>query len=472
MKTDQPYLYFLTISELSKLIRGRHISPVELVEAHLSRIESLQPSLNSFITIISDQAMISAKRSEKELMTGTYRGPLHGIPFGLKDLFEVAGVRNTNGSKIFDEYIPSFDSTVATKLKDAGAILLGKLNMQQFAYGPNGENTDYGHMHNPWNLELISGGSSGGSGSSTAAGECAFTMGTDTGGSVRIPSALCGIVGLKPTYGRVSLSGVTPLAWSLDHAGPMCRTVQDCRTILNVISERKPRSARSVPEKTGGVANNIKRGVRGLKIGVPREYFELPIDPDVKHQVQKAIDMLTVLGANVVDISWPLFHYSASISTAILMAEASEFYKKLIIRHGPNMNLPERLRLEAGLFISGVDYVKAQRARVLFTRESHKIFEEVDLLVGPTTPMTAYPIGSRSVRLGKKSIGSIAALTQYTRAFNLNGFPAISIPCGFSEQGLPIGLQLAGKPYYENAILRTAYAYEQSTDWHNSRPPI
>jgi len=462
----------LSAGQLSRLIKNKEVSPVEVIEAHLARINASNSSLNSFITLLPDQAMESARQAEQEIQKGRYRGPLHGIPVGLKDLFYVKGIRNTSGSKIFDNFVPVFDSTIASKLKEAGTILIGKLNLHPFAYGPTGENPDYGDMHNPWNPELISGGSSGGSGSAVASGQCTLTMGTDTGGSIRIPSALCGVVGLKPTYGRISRYGITALSWSLDHAGPMTKTVEDCALVMNAVAgydSNDPSSAKvPVSDYTKALTGNI----RGLRVGVPKEFFEDPIDPQVERPVRKAIGLLSTLGAVIDEVSWPMFQQSKAISNIILMAEATAYHSKLIRSHASQLYSPVRLRLEAGLFISGVKYIQAQRARNLFYHQSCDLFRKVDILAGPTVPLTAFKIGTKEVKLGQTRMGVIPVLTQYTRPFNLNGFPAITVPCGFSENGLPIGLQLAGRPFDEETVLRAAYAYEQATDWHKRRPSI
>ena len=469
---DATELPYLSAGQLSRLIQNKEVSPVEVVEAHLTRIDTLEPMLNSFITLLPDQAMAAAKQAEQDIQAGRYRGPLHGIPLGLKDLYYVRGVRNTSGSRIFDDFVPDFDCTIATRFKEAGAILLGKLNLHQFAYGPTGENPDYGHMHNPWNPELISGGSSGGSGSAAASGQCTLTMGSDTGGSIRIPSALCGLVGLKPTYGRLSRYGLTVLSWSLDHPGPMTRTVEDCALVMNAVAGYDPNDPASanvpVPDYTRALTGDI----RGLRVGVPREYFDVPVDPQMEQAVRRAIDVLGELGATVTEVSWPMYHHSMAISTTILMAEATAYHSNLIRTRGSQLHPPVRLRVEAGIFISAADYLQAQRARTLFDRQSRDILNEVDILVGPTEPITAHRIGATEVQVGDTTMGSTPALTQYTRPFNLNGFPAITVPCGFSDYGLPIGLQLGGRPFDEETVLRAAHAYEQATEWHKRRPPL
>lgn len=463
---------YIGAGPLGREIAKKEISPVEVVEAHLRRIESLEPKLNSFITFLPDEAMAAARKAEAEILKGRYRGPLHGIPIGLKDLYYTQGVRTTSGTKLFDGFIPGFDSTVAEKLKEAGTILLGKLNMHTLAYGPTGENSDYGDMHNPWNTALIAGGSSGGSGSATASGQCTFAMGSDTGGSIRIPAALCGLVGLKPTYGRLSRHGLTPLAWSQDHAGPLARTVEDCALALNAAASYDLKDPTSIQLPVPDYTKSLTGEVKGLRIGVPKEYFDLPIDGEVKACTGRAIDKLSELGAIVSDVSWPMFPVVSAIAGVIQMAEATACHRQLIRQHGDDIYPPVRLRLEAGFFISAVDFVEAQRARTLFYRESLNMMKKIDLLAGPTVPVTAFEIGKTRVDVGERTAGAIALLTQYTRPFNLNGFPAVTVPCGFSGCGLPVGLQLAGRPLEEETVLRAAHAYEQSTDWHLRRPPL
>jgi len=467
-----PELCFLSAGQVGRLIQKKELSPVEVTEAHLKRIELLEPKLNSFITVLADQALAAAREAEKEILAGRYRGPLHGVPLGLKDLYYTKWIRTTSGSKIFDAFVPDFDSTVAARLKAAGAILLGKLNMHPLAYGPTGENGEYGDMHNPWNPALIAGGSSGGCGSAAASGECTVTMGSDTGGSIRIPSALCGLVGFKPTYGRLSRHGLTPLAWSQDHAGPIVRTVEDCALVMNAAAGFDPEDPTSLDVAVPDYTRCLTGEVKGLRVGVPKECWESPCDTQVKDVVWKAIDRLGELGAVISEVSWPLYRYCTAIASAIQMAEATAYHSQLIRTHGPRIYAPVRLRLEAGFFISASDYVQAQRARSLFYRESLTLFKEVDLLAGPTVPVTAFKIGTTRVAVGDKTAGAIGLLTQYTRPFNLNGFPAITVPCGFSDEGLPIGLQLAGRPLEDETVLRAAYAYEQSTDCHQRRPPL
>ena len=406
---DALELCYMSAGELARLIGTRQVSPVEVIDAHLERIEATEPTLNSFITLLADNAREVARRAETQIQAGNYRGPLHGIPVGLKDLFNTAGVRTTSGSRIFDNFIPTEDCTVATRFRQAGAILLGKLNMHQFAYGPTGENFDYGHMHNPWNPEMVTGGSSGGSGSAAAAGQCTITMGSDTGGSVRIPSALCGIVGLKPTYGLVSRAGLTPLSWCLDHPGPMVRTVEDAAITMNAIAGHDPKdqatTSRDIPDYTTALNGSVE----GLRIGVVKEYFDAPLDSEVESAVRGAISQLAEMGATVTEVSLPLFSESQAISGTILMSEAAAYHRDLLARDGDKLTPSVRLRLEAGLFVTAADYLKAQQGRARFNHEMAQVLREVDLLAGPTEPVTAPPILATEIGIGDQTVGVTGA---------------------------------------------------------------
>ena len=469
---DTLEICYMSAGDLSKLVQNKELSPVEIIEAHLTRIDATEPVLNSFITLLADEARGAALQAEKDIQAGRYKGPLHGIPVALKDLYNTGGVRTTSGSRIFDNFIPTEDCTVAAKFQRAGAILVGKLNMHPFAYGPTGENLDYGHMHNPWNPDMVTGGSSGGSGSAAAAGQCTITTGSDTGGSIRIPAALCGIVGLKPTYGLVSRHGLTPLSWSLDHPGPMTRTVEDAAITMNVIAGHDPKDVASakvdIPDYTSALTGDIK----GLRIGIVKEYFETPLDPQVRKAVMDAIGLLESMGAEVKEVSYPMFNQSQAISSTVLMSEDTAYHRDLLEKDGHQIYEPVRQRLEAGLFISAAEYLRAQQARTIFDNQGRRLLDDVDLLAGPTEPVTAPRIMASKVMAGEQEVGVVGALTQYTRPYNINGFPAISVPCGFSDENMPIGLQLAGKPFDELSVLRAAHAYEQATDWHTRRPPV
>ncbi len=472
LKIDSNEIYYLSVGQLAHLIQKKELSPVEVIQAHLSRIEDLEPKLNSFITLRPEQAIEEARKAEKKIQKGQYLGPLHGIPFGLKDIFYVKGIRNTSGSKIFDHFIPDFDCTLFNRLRKAGAIFLGKLNLHPFAYGVTGENEEYGHMHNPYNPILITGGSSGGCASAVASGECSLAIGSDTGGSIRIPSALCGLVGLKPTYGLISRYGMTPLAWSQDHPGPMARSVKDCALILNAVAGYDPNDPTSIPIPIPDYTKALTQNIKGLRLGVIKEFFKLPIDPKVRKTVTEAFDQYRELGATISELTWPFLRYATPIASIIQSVEATAYYGKLIKERASEIYPPVRLRLESGIFFSGIEYIQAQRARLIFYRESLDLLNKVDLLVCPTVPVTAFPIGTSKIKLENQNLNIISLLTQYTRPFNLNGFPAITVPCGFSKDGLPTGLQLIGRPFHEETLLRAAYAYEQVTQWNSKKPSL
>jgi aspartyl-tRNA(Asn)/glutamyl-tRNA(Gln) amidotransferase subunit A len=464
-------LCYKTAHGLSKLIRAKEVSPVEVFQAYLDRINDTDATLNSFISYPGEEALQSAQLAEREILAGHYRGPLHGIPVGLKDIFYVKDVKNTAGSKIFDGFVPSYDSTVAALLRAGGAVLMGKLNLHQFAFGPTGLNEDYGNMHNPWDIERLAGGSSGGSGSAVASGQLPLALGTDTGGSVRIPASLCGITGLKPTYGRISRYGVVPLAWSFDHVGPMTRNVWDSAMMLDVIAGRDVKDPSSSLKPVDHYVKSLTGEVKGLRLGVPKEYFELPLDPAIEKAIKDAIGVFNGLGVEIKEVSWPIYQHSANISTPMIYAEAAEYHRDLLRKYADKYDPSIRWRVETGLFISGSDYLNASRARAKYTTESLALFDEVDLLIGPTIPVIAPRIKEDQVTIKQQLMGVIPALTQYTRAFNLTGFPALTVPCGFSE-GMPIGMQLAGRPFDEARILNAGYAYQQLTDWHRRRPCV
>ena len=469
---DHLEICYLSAGQLSALIQRQEVSPVEVVQAHLSRIGALEPVLNSFITLLPDQALADAKIAEQEIHAGRSKGPLHGIPLALKDLYYVNGVKNTSGSKIFDDFVPGYDATLVTRLKQAGTILLGKTNTHQFAYGITGENPDYGDMHNPWDPERIPGGSSGGSASAAASGQCTLTMGSDTGGSIRVPGAMCSLAGLKPTYGRMSRYGLTPLSWSQDHPGPLARTVEDCALLMNATAGYDPKDPATRQVPVPDYTHALTGDVRGLRVGVPQEFFQVPLDWQVEQAVRKAIDVLADMGAVISDVSWPMYRYATPIATIIQMSEATAYHAELVRSRGAEYAPPVRLLLEAGFFISAHDLNQAQRARTMFVRETLELFREVDVLAGPMTAITAHKLGASEVTVGGTVMTPRAALTQYTRPYNLSGFPALTVPCGFSEEGLPIGLQLASRPFAEETVLRAGHAYEQASDWHKRRPPL
>ena len=462
----------LSIAEAAQLIASKRLSPVEVVNAHLDRIEGTEGRLNSFITLLREASMKAAKKAERAIQSGDYLGPLHGIPIGLKDLYYTKGIRTTVGSKILRDFVPNADAAVTERFKEAGAIIIGKLQMHEFALGPTSENPHDGPTHNPWDIDCITGGSSGGSGSGVASGQCMGALGSDTGGSIRIPASLCGIVGLKPNFGRVSRRGVYPLSWSLDTVGPMTRTVEDAALIMNVIAGHDPRDPSSSKRPTEDFAATLDQGVNGTRVGIPRNYFYEAIDPEVAEAVRSSARLLEGLGAQVDEVSIPVLDHSLSISRTILSAEAAEFHLGHLRDRAEDIGADVRARLEAGALTLAKDYIKAQRARTAFNRQMAKTMERFDLLLTPTVPIGAPRIGETTVRVGDRIEPAVDLLSRLTRPFNISGVPTISVPCGFTSSGMPIGMQLAGRPFEEATVLRVAHAYEQATDWHSLRPPM
>lgn len=457
---------------MAHLLESGKISPVELVEAHLERIETTNETLNAFITVTREEARSAAKQAEKAIRNGEYRGALHGIPIALKDLFNTTGLRTTSGTTVMADFFPKEDATVVAKLKEAGAILLGKLNMNELAFGPTGENLHYGDCLNPWNSSHLSGGSSSGSAATVATGACAATLGTDTGGSIRIPASLCGIVGLKPTYGRVSLYGVTPLCWSMDHVGPMTRTVADCALVLQAIAGHDPMDPTSKDRPVPNYMELLTGSALPLHIGVPQEHVWAPLSEPVRFAVKKALQTFTDLGATVVEISIPLLTESVEISTTIMGAEAIASNGAFLEEHGSELDPRVKERLELGKAISATDYIQAQKVRATLVQQTKDVLQSVDILAFPTCSIAAPQKGVTEINAGDARIPVLHALTRLTRFSNLTGYPAISLPCGLSHDGLPIGLQLVGRPFEEETILHAAYDYQKATEWHLRRPPI
>ena len=457
-------LDWLSVAEAGRLIRRRELSPVELTQACLQRIERLDGRINAFITVTGEQAIAAARQVEAEIAGGSHRGPLHGIPVGLKDIFGVANVRMTGGSKILAENVATEDSVATTRLKAAGAVFLGKLNLHEFAFGATGINPHYGPARNPWDAERITGGSSSGSGAAVAGGECPAALGTDTGGSIRIPASLCGIVGLKPTYGRVSKRGVLPLSWSLDHVGAMTRTVADAAIFLQAIAGYDEGDGSSTGEPVPDYNAAPNGGLRGLRVGVPREFFFENVDPEVEKSVQSAIGVLGELGAIVTEVEVPLIAEIPGALTAMMLPEALAYHQKWMAERPDDYGDDVRYRLELGSGYLAVHYVQAQRLRGIAVEAWRQdVFPKVDLVATPTTPVTARPISEGDLQV-------TFSLIRFTNLFNFLGVPAISLPCGFSTEGLPIGLQLAGRWWDEGTMLRAAHAYEQATEWHKRRP--
>ena len=462
----------ISIKEAADLISAHKVKPSELVEAHIERINATDDKLNSFVTILSESALQSSFIAEKEIMNGNYRGPIHGIPIGLKDLYDTAGTITTVGSKIYRERLPQEDATVVSRLKEAGAIVVGKLQMHEFALGATSINPHDGPARNPWDTERITGGSSGGSASSVAAGQCMASLGTDTGGSIRIPSALCGIVGLKPTFGRVSRKGVFPLSWTMDTVGPMTRTVEDAALMLNAMVSFDPSDPGSSPHETEDFTSKLGLGIKGITIGVPQEYFYETTSPEVKEALNSAEKVFESLGAKVIPISIPVLEHSLAISGTIMLTEAASVHERNLKDRPFDIGDDVRLRLTQGSLYSAVDYLKAQRGRHEFNNQIDKAMETVDILLAPTVGIGAPKIDDKTVVLNGVEYPALALMPRLTRPHNICGLPTISIPCGFTSSGLPIGMQLAGRAFEDSVVIQTANAYENATDWTKQSPVI
>ncbi|MCX5907545.1 MAG: amidase [Deltaproteobacteria bacterium] len=460
----------LTIAQVAPLIQKRKISPVELTDALLARIQRFQPALNAFITITGDLAREQARKAEKEIVKGEYRGALHGIPISLKDLFYTAGIRTTAGSKILRNFVPTENAAVVDRLLSAGAVLLGKTNLHEFAYGCTNINPHYGPVRNPWDPSRVPGGSSGGSAVSVCAGLSLASLGTDTGGSIRIPAAACGVVGLKPSYGLVPLHGVIPLAFSLDHAGPICRCVEDAAILLGVIAGYDPRDHSSLQAEVRVSLRNREKGIRGLRVGVPKQYFYDRLQNDVRRALLAAHRVFEKLGAQVRPVDLKDMNETASLAGEITVAEATSYHWDWLQKRPGDYGPDVRTRMKQGEKQLTLTYLQAQKKRQAYADTFRKALETVDLLAVPTLPVVAPPIDAEEVRMGRFTENVRTALLRFTRPGNLTGLPAISIPCGFSSENLPIGLQLIGRFLEEETVLQAAHAYEQATAWHTLFP--
>jgi aspartyl-tRNA(Asn)/glutamyl-tRNA(Gln) amidotransferase subunit A len=461
----------LTIAEAAARIRARDLSPLELTEAYLRRIELLNTRLNAYVTVTSNRALDDARRATDEIAAGTIRGRLHGIPIALKDLFATAGILTTAGSKILAEWVPERDSTVARRLREAGAVLLGKTNTHEFARGGTTNNPHYGATHNPWKLDCIPGGSSGGSAAAMAAGLAAGTLGTDTAGSVRIPAAFCGVVGLKPTYGRVSKAGVVPLSWLYDNPGPITGTVEDAALMLGVIAGYDPDDFSTVPMPVDDYTARLREGIRGLRIGVPRDWFFDRLDDEVRAAVEAALAVLAELGGEVQNVSLPDMEALVRDRRVVTTTEFQQYHAPAFKERPHDFGADLRVSLEETP-ADGPAVMAALRTVYAATEAMRRTLTEVDVLVTPTTPIAAPRIGAETAHYGGGEESMLTALIRLTSPFNGAQLPALSVPCGFTAGGLPIGLQIAGRPFDEATVLRAGYAYEQATGWERRRPDL
>ena len=452
----------LTITEAQRLVRRRDLSPLDLVEAYVARIRRLDPRLNAFVTVTEERAVERARALEAELAAGRWRGPLHGIPIALKDNIDTAGVLTTAASAVFADRVPDEDAEVVTRLEAAGAIVLGKLNMHEFAYGGTSAFTRTGPVRNPWDTDRIPGGSSGGSGAAVAARLCAGALGTDTGGSVRIPAAHCGIVGLKATYGLASIRGIVPLGVSLDHVGPMCRSVADAALMLQPMAGYDPGGIASIEAEIPDYAGALRRRTSAMRLGVPRTFYE-DVDPQVLAAVERALGVLGDLTAGTRDVELPALPTSRTVGV-----EAYAYHADLLEERRGLYAASTLERIERGAEMSAADYAEARYQLTLVRKAIAAVFEDVDVLVTPT--LVQLPVSIEAAR--SSPLEATAILIRNTAPFNGYGIPAITVPCGFSREGLPIGLQLCGRALGEVDVLALAHAYEQATEWHERTPPL
>jgi aspartyl-tRNA(Asn)/glutamyl-tRNA(Gln) amidotransferase subunit A len=471
VNTDLP---FASVTDLARMIARKEVSPIEVTRVHLERIATHDRVLRAYLTVCADAAMAAAQAAETALISGRPAGPLHGVPIALKDLYDTAGVATTAGSKILAGRVPDTDATVVRRLREAGAIVLGKLHMVEFAYGPEGLNAHHGAPRNPWDVrvERMPGGSSSGSGVAVAAGLAPAALGSDTGGSIRIPAALCGITGLKPTYGRVSRAGVLPLAWSMDHVGPMTRTVGDAALLLRVMAGYDPADASTsvlpVPDYLAALSGEVK----GLRVGLLRGFFLESATPEVRAAVESAARALERAGAIVDEVALPAVAHVPAASYAVVASEALAYHTGWLKARAADYDPEVRRRLQLGAFVTGVHYVRGQQARALIRDEIDAALARRDVLLAPATPLTAPRLDERQTTLGDGPSDVRSALIRLTRPFNCSGHPACAVPCGFSAEGLPIGMQLVGRAFDEATVLRAADAYQHLTDWHTRRPVL
>jgi aspartyl-tRNA(Asn)/glutamyl-tRNA(Gln) amidotransferase subunit A len=461
---DERDLCYSTIADLAPELAGGHLSPVALTEAVLRRIDRLNPRLNAYLTVLADTALAQARQAEQEMRAGHPRGPLHGIPIALKDLIDIEGVPTTAGSALRRLATAAHDATITAMLRAAGAVLIGKTTLHECAYGVTSNNPHFGPVRNPWNTDMIPGGSSGGSGAAVAAGLCGAALGSDTGGSIRIPAALCGIVGLKPTYGRISRAGVVPLAWSLDHLGPMTRSVEDAALLLGALAgpdERDPASAHVAPLDW---AASLRQEITGLRIGIPRAYFWENLEPEVARVTHAALTTLAATGAIIDDVDFARPEKAMAAQQVISLVEAAAYHEAEIVSRPEDFGEDVRERLQVGLTLRAADYLRAQRVRSQAIQAMRSLLRQVDLLVTPATAAVAAPIE------GTDPLVLRDPMTRCSAPFNLTGLPALVLPCGFTSGGLPVGIQLVGRAFDEATVLRAGYAFERAAQV-TPRPP-
>ena len=451
-----------SLTDLARMFREKRLSPVEAVGALLERIEGADGELNSFITVLPERALEEAARVEREILGGDYKGPLHGVPVGLKDLIYTEGVRTTMGSAFFKDYVPDYSATVVLRLKVAGAIIIGKTNTHEFAYGPTGDRSYFGPTRNPHDPARIPGGSSAGSGAAVAADLLYGSLGSDTGGSIRIPAALCGVVGMKPTFGRVSKHGVFPLSWTLDHVGPLTRTVEDNALLLNALAGYDPNDPYSAGRGPEDFARYLRRGVRGAVIGVPSDFYFEHVEDEVEERVREAIEVFRSLGAEMLEVGIPHLWETLKAQRLTLAADAYAIHEERLKTDPEKFDEEVRERLLDGERLKAHRYASAQQRKLLSKDEFSRALGEVEILLTPTLPITATLIDQRDVDIGGYEEAVRSAVTRLTGPTNHNGFPSLSVPCGSTASGLPVGMQLIGRPFDEATLYRFGHAYDEA----------
>ena len=458
----------LSLREVAAKIRSREVSPVEVTQACLDRAAATDDRLNAFSSVMSDSALSEAKAAEAEIAAANWKGELHGIPVGIKELYDVAGVPTTSSSDVRANWMAAEDSASVQQLREAGAVILGKTHTHEFAYGISTPKS-----RNPWNTDCIPGGSSGGSGASVAAGSTYMSMGSDTGGSIRIPAAVCGTVGLKPTFGRCSRAGVTSLSWSLDHVGPLTRTVADAAVCLNALAGYDPRDPGSVDAPIEDYTAALGKGVKGMRIGVPTNYYFAPIDAEVESAVRAAIGLLAGEGAVISEVEIPYAEQIMSVEFALCLPEASEYHRRML-RETPELYTEDvRTFLEAGELVPATRYIQALRVRNLMQQAWARMFADIDVLMAPAVPSPATKIGQETVDWGGGNEEPVTPVfVRLSAPANVTGLPSIATPCGFTQSGLPVAFQAIARPFAEATSIRLCDAYQRMTDWHTRRPPI
>ena len=463
----------LSLAEAARLVEEKEVSPVDLVESSLERITAVDERLKAYIAVYEDEARQVAKACETMIVAGHKLGPLHGIPVALKDNIGLKGLRTTAGSKVLADWIPEEDATVAARLKGAGAVVIGKTNMHEFAWGGTSANPHYGFVRNPWNTDRFPAGSSGGSGAAVAALLCYGALGTDTGGSIRLPSAINGIVGIRPTIGRVSNHGVIPLAWSMDTVGPMARTVEDCAIMFGAVAGHDPKDAGSAAVPVADYTADLGRGVQGIRIGIVPGYFFSHLQPPVHDAVRGALGVLEELGASVVDVEIGHIHGNISAQLTVESCEPSTYHQRWLRERPEDYGDDVRLLLEIGEMHFATHYIQAQRYRGLLRQEFMEAFKDVDVFICPALPFTATRVGEMSVVIENGvEEDMLAAIMQFTGVPSLTGLPSLAVPCGYDDEGLPVGMQIIGRPFDETTLFRVGAAFQGASEFHMRAPTL